>query len=285
MSTVIEEENYLKPPDGVELYTKTWIPDAGQSKSRALLVYTHGIESHTGWFAETGFHLAESGHPVVSLDRRGCGRSGGDSSHMDSYLQILDDLEDFVRVQQGRWPGRRTVAIGLSLGGLFMTALAMRRQRLLDGVVSMVPAIASQLGFPPQKVLVMLVASALKPHKLYPIPIKLDMFTAQPEALEFIRDDPLHMKNASARFFWSLLCMRKWVTGHQEKMKTPLLTLMAEYDEIVDNQGIREWFEKVSVTPSEIIEYPGVKHSILFEPCRNRVLEDIESFVRRVETL
>jgi alpha-beta hydrolase superfamily lysophospholipase len=284
MHEVKEEEGRITASDGVDLYCKSWFPDTESCADRTLVVYTHGIESHSGWFSETGSRLAAAGHVAVSVDRRGCGRSAGPTGHMDSFLQILADLEKVAFSQKEKWKPRKTIGIGLSLGGLFMTALSMRHPDLLDGVVGLVPAITSPLKFPKLKVLEMLFASALKPRKLYPIPIRVEMFTGQEEALAFIRDDRLRLTHASARFFWSLLCMRRWVTTHPDKMTKPLLTLLAEKDEIIDNRGVREWLERIPPTLSKTVEYAGVKHSILFEPCRDRVLKDIEEFMGRVES-
>jgi alpha-beta hydrolase superfamily lysophospholipase len=165
-----------------------------------------------------------------------------------------------------------------------MIALSMRHPSLIDGVVGLVPAIASPLKVSKLKVLEMLFASALKPRKLYPVPIRIEMFTGQEEALAFIRDDRLRLTHASARFFWSLLCMRRWVTAHPDKMTKPLLTLLAEKDEVIDNRGVREWLKRIPSTLSKTVEYPGAMHSILFEPCRDRVLKDIEEFMGRVES-
>jgi len=285
MAGIVEEESCHRTADGIDLYTKSWYPNPTVPSNRALLVYTHGIESHTGWFAESGREMAERGHPAVSADRRGCGKSAGPRGHMASYRQILDDLASLVQSQKSRWgENRPAVGVGLSLGGLFMTALAMRQPGLLDGVIGLVPAVASSLGFSRIEVLEMLFASAFKPRRLYPIPIRVEMFTGDAEALAFIRRDGLRLTHASARFFWSLLRMRGWVNANAEKMTVPLLTLLAEDDEIIDNRRVRKWLEKVGSPIGQTVEYPGVKHSILFEPCRERVLEDIERFLLRVES-
>ena len=48
------EDSIQRTSDGVDLFTRTWPPGGPSSDGRALLLYTHGIESHTGWFEKPG---------------------------------------------------------------------------------------------------------------------------------------------------------------------------------------------------------------------------------------
>ena len=41
--------------------------------AKTALVYLHGIESHSGWFAKAANLLREQGYAVYCLDRRGSG--------------------------------------------------------------------------------------------------------------------------------------------------------------------------------------------------------------------
>jgi alpha-beta hydrolase superfamily lysophospholipase len=66
-------------------------------------------------------------------------------------------------------------------------------------------------------------------------------------------------------------------------MTAPLLTLLAEKDQIIDNGRVKAWLQRIPAQPSQLIEYPGMKHSILMEPCRGQALDDIRKFLGRVE--
>jgi alpha-beta hydrolase superfamily lysophospholipase len=248
-----------------------------------LVLFAHGIESHTGWFEATASRLAEAGYPVVSMDRRGWGKSQGIRGHVESMEAFLIDIELLTTSQRAGQNGRPLVGLGLSLGGLLTTALAMKRPGLFQGVVCAVPAIATLLKPRWFQILRAIFDNAIDPKRLHPLPIRLDMFTDVPEAAAYIEGDAFRTREVSARFFFCLRDMRTWVCNNPEKMTTPLLTLLAEKDEIIDNQGVRHWQERVTGCPALLKEYAGVKHSILMEPCRDEVLEDIKAFLGQVE--
>ncbi|MEZ5312617.1 MAG: alpha/beta fold hydrolase [Thermoanaerobaculia bacterium] len=60
----------------------------------AGLLLIHGMQSHSGWFeaAATAAEAAAAGITVLSYDRRGSGRSGGERGHVGSEQAFLDDL-------------------------------------------------------------------------------------------------------------------------------------------------------------------------------------------------
>ena len=62
----------LYADDGLELYYRTFAPDGA---ARGALIYLHGIQSHGGWYVETGAELARRGYAVYLPDRRGSGES------------------------------------------------------------------------------------------------------------------------------------------------------------------------------------------------------------------
>ena len=64
------EERTYTAADGTELPLCVWW--AGQP--RAAVVYLHGIQSHSGWYAASSRAMAEAGIAVYQIDRRGSGR-------------------------------------------------------------------------------------------------------------------------------------------------------------------------------------------------------------------
>ncbi len=56
--------------DGLVLRCREWAPAEGLAP-RGLVVFLHGIQSHSGWYAWTCGNLARAGYRVLAPDRRG----------------------------------------------------------------------------------------------------------------------------------------------------------------------------------------------------------------------
>lgn len=279
---VLEQVSAFRSRDGLDLYRKVWSPEIPGATEGPIVVLAHGIESHTEWFERTARHLAERGLTTVSIDRRGWGRSPGPRGHVDSVREITGDLEQFIESLRESEPGRQVFGLGVSLGGLLMTAVAMRRPGLLDGVVSLVPPIAVIMRPRIPQILRGVVHNLISPQTLHALPIQADMFTDEPEIRDFIESDPHRTRHVSARFFFCLRATQLWVGRNPKRMTTPMLTLLAEHDRIINNSGVTRWMGSIPAIPSRVKEYKGVKHSLLFEPCRLDVLAEIEAFLEEV---
>lgn len=279
MLPTTESEFHLKTREGYELFCKRWTPERSAKAARILL--THGIESHTGWYEDAARTLAERGFEVSSLDRRGFGRSGGPKGHVESAEDFFEDLGALIRFL--REAGDQPIfAMGVSLGGLLVAAHAMRRPEDLAGVISVVPAIAVRIKPRPLQVLQASFDNMARPERKYPLGIPIEMFSDSEEVRSFIETDELRTRQVSVRFFFSISRVRWWVVRNAPLMRTPLLVLLGEKDAMIDNDRIRRWTEKAPGRPLEVREYPGVKHSILLEPCREQAVSDIQAFVDQV---
>jgi non-heme chloroperoxidase len=96
---------YLKVADGTELFVR----DCGRGRP---VVFTHAWPMSADCWDQVALQLVNSGHRVISYDRRGFGRSTqpGDGYHYD---QFSDDLAEVIRAT-----GAKDAAlVGFSMGG------------------------------------------------------------------------------------------------------------------------------------------------------------------------
>jgi alpha-beta hydrolase superfamily lysophospholipase len=138
-------------------------------------------------------------------------------------------------------------------------------------------------GFSKMKYLDLIVSGFAFPNRLHPLPISDDMLTSEPKSREFLRNDPLRTVGVSTRFLLNVSRLRGWVHTRAPELKLPLLTLLAERDQVVDNGGIQSWLGRTRAEPNLVRVYPEARHCLLMEPCKEQVLEDIETFVSQVE--
>ncbi len=64
----------------------------GQAGGKTPVVMTHGLQSHSGWFAQSAARMAAQGHPVYAVDRRGSGLSQGPRGDMKAFDEMIEDL-------------------------------------------------------------------------------------------------------------------------------------------------------------------------------------------------
>lgn len=91
------KETPLKASDGVELYTKSWLP---ASTPTAQVCFVHGFSDHAGRYAKYFPLLAEQGIAVHALDQRGFGKSvkkPADQGSSGPTSQVMDDITAFIK--------------------------------------------------------------------------------------------------------------------------------------------------------------------------------------------
>ena len=113
--------------DGVELASDTWTP-AVTSGPPILLV--HGLASNARLWDGVAASLVASGHPVVTVDLRGHGRSSKPDGPYD-VPTVADDLAVLI----DRLAIERPVVAGQSWGGNVVLELAARHPNATRGIV------------------------------------------------------------------------------------------------------------------------------------------------------
>jgi alpha-beta hydrolase superfamily lysophospholipase len=259
--------------DGLRLCYRHW---RGTSEGNAL-IYLHGIESHSEWFAGCAEGIAEMGIAVYALDRRGSGMNPELRGHCRSYGQLVADI---IRFEQSIKSAHREIHMAaLSWGGKLAVAVDM----LHPGVFSTMALIAP--GFFPRVLPVIgervsiAIDALFRPRRLHPIPIKDEMFTSIPEHLEYIRCDPLRLHEVTARFYFESVMLDRFLKRNRYQWTAPTQLLLAEHDEIVDSRRVQEMFQSVNAEPKKMSVYADCNHSLQFEQ-PSRVAKDIVAWMQ-----
>ena len=109
---------FVAAADGAQIPVRVF--GAGGAKRPVLM--THGLESHSGWFVQSGAFLAGLGHPVYLVDRRGSGLSRQRRGHVDDFREW--SAERYSSPAHWRWPHP-----GLGLAGPPSQLRALRRPK------------------------------------------------------------------------------------------------------------------------------------------------------------
>lgn len=252
----------LQVSDGLTLNGCVWRNDT----AKAVILFMHGIESHLGWFQDTGAALCEAGYTVYAIDRRGSGHSEGTPGHMGSFRDVVGDIRTFVDyVRESENSNLDLIGLGLSLGSNFWSSYSILHPDSIDGIVMVGPGIKPRVGVSLGRRLWILGHAFLSPKTLFPIPIRDDMFTANPAFKTFLASDSLRRKTVTARFFLELLKMQRFLSTQAGRLQLPLHVILAGDDTIIDNDGVVRWVQKTGSERASILEYEGAYHSLQFE--------------------
>jgi acylglycerol lipase len=271
------DEREFQAADGRTLgYVAYTGPDADTA-----LVYLHGVESHAGWFAQAATLLRARGYDVFCLDRRGSGinreNRGFTSGHVDQYRTLLEDIHSFITPLRERY--RRVILTGLSWGGKLATAHALTYPDDADALVLITPGLRALVDMGPLTKVRILLFAQIAPKSEVASPIAPEMFTTTPRYLDYIKNDPLRLTHATARFYWQSSRLDRYIERDIQRLDKPLLLFLAGHDRIIDNAGVLELLQRASLPEFEAIDYPEQTHSVQFDDPA-MLVQDIDHWLR-----
>ena len=124
------ESQRIAVAEGVDLAVDTWAPTSSSASDAATFVLVHGLASNARMWDGVAARLTECGHPAVTVDLRGHGRSAKPDGPYD-MATVADDVAALITAQGLDRP----VVAGQSWGGNVVLELALRRPDLTRGIV------------------------------------------------------------------------------------------------------------------------------------------------------
>jgi len=261
----------FKASDGYAWSYRRFGKSAGDPPRRPTVVTLHGIQSHSGWYLESCQRLARAGHDVACLDRRGCGLNGRDRGDSPSFRRLLDDVAEFLVTLP-----RPRFVMAISWGGKLAVALQRRRPNICDGIVLIAPGLRPHIRPGIGERVRIVAARLVAPRRMFPIPLNApELFTANAERRQFIRDDPLMLRRATARMLFENGRLDVYLRFAARSVTVPVLLLLAGQDRIIDNAATRQFVERFPTPDRTAIEYRGAHHTLEFEPGGPPFIDDV----------
>ena len=154
-------------------------------------------------------------------------------------------------------PGAAKLGIGMQY----------RYPGMVDGLILICPGVVAKVQPPFFQRLWIGRCRVRCPSRMFPIPLNdPKLFTASAQWQEFIANDPLGLREATVRVLFSSFSLDMYLRRARKYVLLPVLMLLAEFDEIIDNARVRKYFERLPSEDKKVIEYPGAHHTIEFEP-------------------
>ena len=275
------EVGTFKTGDDKELAYVVHRPAKATSR-RAAFIYLHGIESHSGWFDLAAERLAVRGYPVFSLDRRGSGinreNRGYVSGHVERGTNLVEDVNRAVGIAKASGKVDEVYLIGLSWGGKYAMAYDATYPDEVDGMILITPGMKPKVDLSAGEKAAVFTDSVFAPKRQHRIPINPEMFTTDPEFLQYIKNDPLKLHTASAGFLMQSVRMDRLVEKADDGKRPPMLVFLAGQDRIIDNEATRELVTRDPNRAVTVIDYPDQTHSIQLD-APDRLARDIVRWI------
>jgi len=277
------EETTYRSSDGSPLPMRIWRPE----KPRAALVYLHGIQSHSGWYEASSRRLAKAGVAVFQVERRG---SGMDTAHERGHVDRAEVWLADVALAAERTRDETGVAgvhlLGVSWGGKLAVASAAARPDLYRSLILAAPGIVPRVDVGLMtKVRVAKCLALGRDRERFPIPLAdPNLFTENPDRIRYIAEDPLSLREVTARFLYESRRLDRMVRRAAGEVRMPVFLALAERDRIIDNQTTRTLVERLPAERKRIVEYPGASHTLEFEPDPEPFFRDLVAWIDEVES-
>ncbi len=256
----------LRLEDGYQSAVYVHSPRASQ---KLPVLYVHGIQSHPGWFVGSSAHLADCGHPVFQVTRRGSGDNERGRGHAKSAGQILRDMNTACRFAMDETGAASIHAIGVSWGGKLVPIWATWKDRMVDpaSVTMISPGIKPQVDVGFMTKLGICVSLLPAPRKRFNIPLnEVELFTGNEAMREYLRRDGLRLHRATARLLFASRALDSMLARvPRGSLAVPTTLMLASHDRIIDNTATRKVVEHLTAGGAVIQEF-NAAHVLEFEP-------------------
>ena len=264
-------------PDGYAARVRWWRPD----KPRGAVLFFHGIQSHGGWYEESGARLAAAGLTVLMPDRRGSGLNPPPRGHFESADQCMADTRHLLDALLTETGFKAAHIVGVSWGGKQAVLLAQQRPKLVQSLSLIAPGLFPHVDLTRGEKFRVAMSMINDRERMFDIPLNDPrLFTENPERIGFVRTDPLKLTQVSASFLLASRRLDKEIRGFDRcPYRGPIHLFLAGRDQIIDNEQTRRWLRELPSPNRQITEYRQAQHTLEFEPDPDPFFTDLVEWI------
>lgn len=266
----------IQAHDGYAMTCRVWDTPG----PKGSVIYLHGVQSHGEWFLSSCRFLAGRGYRVYAPDRRGSGLNSGGRGDCPSFAALARDVKVFIDLARTAAPAAPVHLVGVSWGGKLAVATALLYPDVPASVVLVAPGLVQKVDLPLSGKLRVLLARLVNPGRLFDIPIERpEMFTSNPDRIRYISEDRLMLRQATARFMVESVRMGIFIRRRVRAMNVPAMMMLAETDEIVDNDALVTLFQRFGAAKKVVRVYRGAYHTLEFERNNTPIFTDMAGWL------
>lgn len=274
-----DREETLAAPDGLPLHVEHFEP---RGQERGLCVLVPGFSSHVGLYRHVGEALAARGLAVSMADCRGNGRSGGKRAFVRRFGEFTGDLHAVIGSARAAHPAGKLTLLGHSHGATICLDYLLGAGGAADALVLAAPWLKLRMKVPWWKEAMAPVIGAVWPS----LPMANGLVPGNgchdADVVALGDTDPLIHHVATPRWFNEVEAAQARIASAAAALAVPTLMLLAGDDRVVDAEVASAFAARVNdghPGTVEIRRYEGLYHELFLEPERDRVIEDVGSWI------
>lgn len=235
-----------------------------------VICIVHGIGEYGGRFDRVAEVLREKNMAAAAMDLRGHGSSAGKKGHCAPRKDVLDDVTELIRFAKTKYPAKKVILYGHSMGGNIV--LDYRSRGELNGDISgyIISAPWIRLVRPVPDVLYRIVKLMSKVAPSFTISSEVDEeVLGHPDSVRPYKDNPMVHNRISALcavdgFETGLKLEEGTLEDNHAAADIPTLLMHGGSDMICDVKGSRKIAERLEKQGEKIeyIEWDGLYHEI-----------------------
>lgn len=269
-------EGTFRGTDGLELFYRASRPETAP---KAAVIAVHGLGDHSGGMHAMTQRLAEDGYAVYAFDLRGHGRSPGKRGFIRKWEEYTGDLHAFRQKIEQEQPGLPLFIIGHSLGGAISIDYAIHRPNGLAGLVALAPALSYEMTRSEKLLTAFL--GVVKPDFQVKGKPEYDHLTKDPEAKKRLMSDELRHSMVTPGLGRGLMQAILRTQANADKLQLPFLLQFGLEDNVTPHGKLQQFFESVTFTDKQKIEYESMRHRPYDDLERETFLADLIGWLDR----
>jgi len=244
---------------------KVWI----SSSPRAKLLLIHGLGANSSWWESFASESLKKGFSLYAIDLR-------EHRSFAEFFSLVNKL--LIKIREDD-PDKKVFAVGESMGALIMLSMALKDRAIFDGLVCIAPAFSSKAPLKLRDYLRIFLPLFYDKNKRCALPVSADMCTRDPIYLKMIEATYDKDVMSTSQVLFDIFITQIRMRLSRMRIGPPLLFLVAGHDLLVYSEASVKVFGRLRCEDKTLIEYPGMYHALSIELGREKVFQDIWSWI------
>lgn len=259
--------------DAVDGYVHSWETNC---PPRGIILYVHGLQSHSAWAWELASSFVRRGYTFISLDRRGSGLSPENHTEFPNAEVATQDYARFINFILASNPSLPVLAIGHCLGGSVLTATLATAPHLAKKL-SKVAIVSSWLN----KLHTMKSPTELDAlrndvsDEMWDVGLTASDFTDSPDYQRFIIEDPLAVRKITRRSRRNILQREDMYGAWKAPTELEVQFITSINDPVIDVPSAAEQARTVYGSNISLHFFGEDKHFIPFTGFREALVTQV----------
>ncbi|HHG83850.1 MAG TPA: alpha/beta hydrolase [Bacteroidetes bacterium] len=264
-----------KTQDGTNIFAQYW---TNQGELKGLVCLVHGFGEHSSRYAHVAEMLNQNGYALYAFDHRGHGRSEGTRGHINSFSELIEEVDLLLENAQKQFPDVPVFLYGHSWGGGIVGNYLVNKQTDLQGAIITGAWFRLATPAPAFQVFLAKIMNVIWPSLTQSSNLDTAFLSHNQSVIDAYKNDPLVHGKISPRLFLETAAAGEFSIANAKNVKIPVIIMHGSDDQITSPKGSEEFHAGIPARSSLKI-YEGQYHEIHNEVENSLVLADMLQFL------